>query len=89
MFVDKKTLVVVTGASRGIGRSICSAVGRDVGRESSFLLMARTASALEETRQHLLDAFPEKHFKIFVRTIDNASADFPTYKACFESTSNG
>ncbi len=40
-FVGKKTLLVVTGASRGIGRAVAVALAKEVGPGSRLVLLAR------------------------------------------------
>lgn len=50
----KKTLLFITGASRGIGRAIAVEVSRLVKPESVLVLVASSSSALEETKSLVL-----------------------------------
>lgn len=47
--LDQKTFVLITGASRGIGREIAIQLSKRVGKNSHFLLVARDEAKLEET----------------------------------------
>jgi len=89
MFACKKTLVVVTGASRGIGRAICMAMGHEIGSESTFILMARTTVDLNDTKKLLQDQFPDKNFNVLINAIDNSAADFSIFEKSFEVTLEG
>lgn len=50
MFFDGKCFVIVTGASRGLGRAIATALTDKVTEGSKFLLLARSLNDLEETK---------------------------------------
>ncbi|KAK9887921.1 hypothetical protein WA026_000223 [Henosepilachna vigintioctopunctata] len=47
---SQKSLIFITGASRGIGRAIAVETSRIVNPESAFVLIATSASGLEETK---------------------------------------
>ena len=52
---QKKTLVILTGASKGFGQALARSLARefsknDVGKESVLVLVARSKEGLEKTR---------------------------------------
>ncbi|CAG9857978.1 unnamed protein product [Phyllotreta striolata] len=51
----KKTIVFVTGASRGIGRSIALEISRKLDQQSIIVLMARSESGLTETKAQIAE----------------------------------
>ena len=63
--------VLVTGAGRGIGRSIALECIRQGCR---VVLVGRTATTLEETRQHAIDA-GHKASQVGIRCLDLSDAD--------------
>jgi len=52
---DQKTFCLITGASRGLGRTIAIEFAKNVGSGSVFLLVARSADALESTKKSIED----------------------------------
>ena len=58
MFVSgSKTCCLISGASRGFGRSVAVALARefsDFGIESHFILVSRSGDELEETRNRII-----------------------------------
>lgn len=52
---ESKTVAIITGASRGLGRSIACSLAREFseneyGKESVLVLVARSGAGLEETK---------------------------------------
>jgi len=51
----KNALIIITGASRGIGRELATQLGRMLGStDSTFLLLARNEQALREVKQDIV-----------------------------------
>lgn len=51
MLDSKRALVIVTGASRGIGREIAIQAASKINEQSTLLLVARNTTGLLETKQ--------------------------------------
>jgi short-subunit dehydrogenase len=54
LFWGQKTFCLITGASRGIGKTIGIQFAQKVGPGSLFVLVSRSTSALEETKGEIL-----------------------------------
>lgn len=55
-----RTCCVITGASRGFGRSVAIALARefsDAGIEGHFVLLARCEEGLQETRNKIIETY--------------------------------
>ena len=66
-------LVVITGASRGIGASLAMETSRKYRENTLFLLMARNQEALEKVRSQMLEsASTTSSFRVLTMTIDFA-----------------
>jgi sepiapterin reductase len=66
---NQRTFCLVTGASRGIGKTIAIEFAKNVGPNSVFLIVARSAKALEETKTEIL-AHGTKPIQVITATID-------------------
>ncbi|KAL1284145.1 Sepiapterin reductase [Trichinella pseudospiralis] len=56
--LGKKTLCLIAGASRGIGRAISLAIGSCLAEDSDIILMSRDKSALENVKREILRKSP-------------------------------
>ena len=56
--IGRRSFVLITGASRGFGRSLALEMGKVVGAGSTLLLMARNKDDLEATKVLFLPYFP-------------------------------
>lgn len=76
-FWGKKCLVVVSGASRGLGRAVALALASEgaAGPGSHFVLLARDEAKLEETAEMVRAAAPASEVTASVRVVDNAGLD--------------
>ena len=86
MISNRKCFVVVTGASRGLGRSIAATLVNEVADQSRFLLLARSADDLDETKS-ILES--KKSVGVVVRSVDNEAADKEAFDACIDAALNG
>ena len=56
--IGRRSFVLITGASRGFGRSLAVEMGKVVGAGSTLLLMSRNKEDLEHTKEIVRDARP-------------------------------
>ncbi|KRX48125.1 Sepiapterin reductase, partial [Trichinella murrelli] len=56
--LGRKTLCLIAGASRGIGRAISLAIGSCLAEDSDIILMSRDKSALENVKREILRKSP-------------------------------
>ncbi|XP_030768042.1 sepiapterin reductase-like isoform X1 [Sitophilus oryzae] len=49
----KKSIIVITGASKGIGQTIAVGLARNLSQNSIFVLIARSEKGLEETKKQI------------------------------------
>jgi sepiapterin reductase len=77
-FWGQKTYCLVTGASRGIGKTIAIEFAKNVEEGSVFVLVARTAPALEETKKLLLSQTGSK-CQVVTAALDLEKPDKNTY----------
>jgi short-subunit dehydrogenase len=89
MFSKSRCFVVITGASRGLGRSIGVALAGEVGDHSTFLLLSRSVKDLEITKSNLEEKFSAKKLQVIVRSVDNETADRSVYESCFDEALTG
>jgi len=71
--IGRRSFVLITGASRGFGRSLALEMGKVVGAGSTLLLMARNKEDLEVTKEIVRDARPG--LAVECETLDLATAD--------------
>lgn len=87
---NKKSVVIVTGASRGLGRSFALEISKVVGEGSVFFLMARSMDGLEKTKELILQNQTEKVFeKIVCTSVDNSKPDESEFKKIFDDNFPG
>ncbi|XP_060085854.1 sepiapterin reductase-like [Ylistrum balloti] len=79
----KKSFVVITGASRGLGRSIALQFAVKFPANSVFVLMARNVEALESVRKDLKTLSPE--IFVIVRQYDQGNTDEGYFNGLFDS----
>ena len=71
--IGRRSFVLITGASRGFGRSLALEMGKVVGAGSTLLLMARNKDDLEVTKEIVRDARPG--LAVECEVLDLAAAD--------------
>ena len=89
MFSKTRCFVLITGASRGLGRSIGVALADEVGDGSTFLLLSRSKKDLEETKNILEEKFLAKKLQVIVKSVDNETADRGVFEACLDEALSG
>lgn len=72
-FWKRKTFVIITGASRGIGRTLAEKIAGLVNPGSLLLLISRDESSLESLRAHIKAHHPEIHVKIGLMDLSSCS----------------
>ena len=70
IFDDKRSFLLVTGASKGLGRSLAINLASKLGKKSFVLLLARNKEGLEETKTQILKKCPDLDLAVAVRALD-------------------
>jgi NAD(P)-dependent dehydrogenase (short-subunit alcohol dehydrogenase family) len=83
---SKKAIVVVTGASRGIGRTIALEISRNLNQNSIIVLLARSEGDLEQTKNLIQEV--DKSLTVITHAVDLATADVKTYEAILEKSTS-
>lgn len=83
-FWGQKSFVLITGASRGFGRTMAIEFSKKVAPGSVFLLVARTADALEETKRSVLEVSP--NVEVVTKSVDLGKPDKAAYLDLIQST---
>lgn len=78
----RKTCVVITGASRGLGKCVAKRFATKFPSSSLFILLARNVSALESVKGEILSANP--NVKVAVKKFDQGSLDQVTFDTVFD-----
>lgn len=68
--VDKLAYVLVTGASRGIGRTIAIETSRNLKAGSVIVLLARSLKGLEGTRDAILNTANSNELRVVIKAMD-------------------
>lgn len=51
MLDSKRSVILITGASRGIGREIAISVASKISEDSTIVIVARNSNGLSETKE--------------------------------------
>ena len=78
--IDQRALCVITGASRGYGRTLALVLAEAVAPSSVFLLLARDEAGLAETRVRMLTVKAGLHVETCA--VDLGRADAPELSRC-------
>ncbi|XP_044740369.1 sepiapterin reductase-like [Chrysoperla carnea] len=82
---NKKTFLIITGASRGIGRTIAIEYGKKLQATSTLLLLASSEDKLLETKNLIQNPVLTVH----VKAIDLTAPDKTTLENIFNDVLNG
>ncbi|OQR67384.1 sepiapterin reductase-like [Tropilaelaps mercedesae] len=77
-FFGRRVLLIVTGASRGLGLEIATQFSGKIANGSVVVLTARNAEKLKVNSDKLKQIYPEITFESFVS--DNASTEYTNYE---------
>jgi len=83
-FWNQKTFCLITGASKGIGKTIAIEFAKKVAPDSMFLLLARSGPQLEETKTEILTLGFQCN-QIITAEIDLSQPDAAQYLALINS----
>ncbi|KAJ8959112.1 hypothetical protein NQ318_022369 [Aromia moschata] len=79
---NKKSIVFITGASKGIGRTIAVELSRNLDQNSIFVLIARSETGLEETKSQILEV--DKSITVQTYVMDLSKSDLDDYNRVFD-----
>ncbi|KAJ1359587.1 hypothetical protein KIN20_018352 [Parelaphostrongylus tenuis] len=75
VIAGKRVLVVISGASRGIGKEIAIQMSKQVAPNSAFLLTARSEAALLQLKQDILNSSEKAQVWIVVCDMGSLNDD--------------
>ncbi|XP_030768082.1 sepiapterin reductase-like [Sitophilus oryzae] len=78
----KKSIFVITGASKGIGREISTMLAKNVNKNSVFILLARSTEGLEETKTQIGKI--DNGLKVLTYVTDLSKPNFKFYNDLFD-----
>ncbi|KRY79376.1 Sepiapterin reductase [Trichinella pseudospiralis] len=84
--LGKKTLCLIAGASRGIGRAISLAIGSCLAEDSDIILMSRDKSALENVKREILRKSPGVF--VYICQCDLSKPSQETFMDCLRPLMN-
>ncbi|XP_028131948.1 sepiapterin reductase [Diabrotica virgifera virgifera] len=79
---SKKSIVFITGASKGIGRTIAIEVSRKLEQSSIIVLIARSQNGLDETKAQIGEI--DKSIHVETVTLDLSKPDINQYNDLFK-----
>lgn len=85
-FWNRKSFVLISGASKGLGRAIAIEFSKHLGKGSVLLLLARSASGLEDTKAVILKESP--NVTVVVKSVDLGSPDPEEYLHVIQSAAS-
>jgi len=78
---SKKSIVFITGASRGIGQTIAIELARNLNQNSIFVLIARSQEGLDETKKQILTV--DKAINVLTYVVNLSKPDLSEYNDIF------
>lgn len=83
---EKKSIVFISGASKGIGQSLAINLARQLNQSSIFVLMARSADGLEKTKNDIAEI--DKCICVLTFVIDLSKPDNDLFGKIFDEILN-
>ncbi|XP_018576556.1 sepiapterin reductase [Anoplophora glabripennis] len=80
---SKKSIIFITGASKGIGRTIAVELSRHLDQNSVFILIARSEKGLDETKTQIL--MVDKSITVQTYVLDLSKPDINDYNKLFQN----
>lgn len=80
---SKKSLILITGASKGIGRTIAIEISRHLAQDSVIVLLARSEVGLKETKLQIQEI--DKSLSVLTYIIDLSKPDIEEYNSIFKN----
>jgi sepiapterin reductase len=81
---SKRTFCLITGASRGIGRSIAVEVSKKIAPGSVVLLLARSKAGLESTKEEILNS--NSQVDVLIEPLDLSIPDYDSFRTIIDSS---
>lgn len=78
---SKKSIVFITGASKGIGQTIAIELSKIINKNSVFVLLARSVKGLEETKTSIQQV--DNSFTVLTFTVDLSEPSLTDYEQLF------
>lgn len=78
---SKKSIVFITGASKGIGQTIAVEMSRRFNQNSIFVLLARSQDGLDQTKKSISEV--DKSITVLTYLIDFSKPDLKAYSELF------
>ncbi|KAJ8916869.1 hypothetical protein NQ315_005876 [Exocentrus adspersus] len=80
---NKKSIIFITGASKGIGRTIAVELSRRLDQNSILILIARSVKGLDETKAQIL--MVDKSITVQTHALDLSNPDLNDYNKLFQN----
>lgn len=78
---SKRSIVFITGASKGIGRTISIELARHFNQNSIFVLLARSQAGLDDTKKQITEI--DKSLTVLTFNVDLSKPDLNEYNDIF------
>lgn len=79
---SKKSIIFITGSSRGIGQTIAIELAKKVNKSSIFVLLARSQTGLNETKEKIAEV--DKSISVLTHVVDLSKPALNIYNDIFD-----
>jgi len=83
---SKKSLVIITGASQGIGQTLAIELSKRLGKESALSLIARSEKGLTDTKNRIIET--NNNVTVKIHSLDLTKPDLNTLEKIFDQDLN-